>query len=48
MAPRWYPTVITVTLYDVRDRPGIDLEMESQIPSKVWTKWYFITAINNV
>src|SRR5439155_18502519 len=35
MAPRRYPTVIAVTLYDVRDRPAIDLEMESQIPSKV-------------
>src|SRR6266700_1715659 len=35
MAPRWYPTVIALTLYDVRDRPAIDLEMESQIPSEV-------------
>src|SRR5438309_3441398 len=35
MAPRWYPTVIAVTLYDVPDRPAIDLEMESQIPSEV-------------
>src|SRR6266404_385229 len=35
MAPRWHPTVIAVTLYDVRDRPAIDLEMESQIPSEV-------------
>jgi hypothetical protein len=35
MASRWYPTVIAVTLYDVRDRPAIDLEMESQIPSEV-------------
>jgi hypothetical protein len=35
MAPRWYPTVIVATLYDVRDRPAIDLEMESQIPSEV-------------
>ena len=35
MAPRWYPTVIAATLYDVRDRPAIDLEMESQIPSEV-------------
>jgi hypothetical protein len=24
-----------MTLYDVRDRPAIDLEMESQIPSEV-------------
>ena len=32
MAPSWYPAVIAVTLYDVRDRPAIDLEMESQIP----------------
>jgi len=35
MAPSWYPAVIAVTLYDVRDRPAIDLEMESQIPSEV-------------
>src|SRR2546430_5907997 len=35
MAPRWHPTVIAVTLHDVRDRPAIDLEMESQIPSEV-------------
>ena len=35
MAPRWYPTVIATTLYDGRDRPAIDLEMESQIPSEV-------------
>src|SRR6266853_1477706 len=35
MAPRWYPTVIAVTLYDGRNRPAIDLEMESQIPSEV-------------
>src|SRR6266699_7068968 len=35
MAPRGYPTVIALTLYDVRDRPAIDLEMESQIPSEV-------------
>src|SRR3989442_13939037 len=35
MAPRWYPAVIAVTLYDVRDRPAIDLEMESQIQSEV-------------
>src|SRR4029077_2352798 len=35
MAPRWHPTVIAVTLYDVRDRPAIDLEMKSQIPSEV-------------
>jgi len=35
MAPRWHPTVIAVTLYDVRDRPAIDLEMESPIPSEV-------------
>src|SRR6266576_4229345 len=35
MAPRWYPTVIAATLYDVRDRPAVDLEMESQIPSEV-------------
>jgi hypothetical protein len=35
MWPRWHPTVITATLYDVRDRPAIDLEMESQIPSEV-------------
>jgi hypothetical protein len=36
MAPRWHPSVIAVTLYDIRDRPAIDLEMISQIPSKVW------------
>jgi len=35
MAPRWYPTVIAVTLYDNPSVPGIDLEMDSQIPSKV-------------
>jgi len=35
MAPRWHPTVIALTLYDARDRPAIDLEMESQIPSEV-------------
>jgi hypothetical protein len=35
MAHRWYPTVKAVTLYDVRDRPAINLEMESQIPSEV-------------
>src|SRR6266513_886497 len=35
MAPRWYPTVIATPLYDGRDRPAIDLEMESQIPSEV-------------
>src|SRR5437868_5639981 len=35
MGPRWDPTVIAVTLYDARDRPAIDLEMKSQIPSKV-------------
>src|SRR6266581_9089410 len=35
MGPRWHPTVITATLYDGPDRPAIDLEMESQIPSEV-------------
>ena len=35
MAPRWDPTVIAVTLYDAGDRPAIDLEMESPIPSEV-------------
>jgi len=35
MAPRWHPAVIVATLYDGRDRPAINLEMESQIPSEV-------------
>jgi len=35
MATCRQPTVIVAPLYDVRDRPAIDLEMESQIPSKV-------------
>jgi len=35
MGPRWHPTVIAVTLHDGPDRPAIDLEMESQIPSAV-------------
>src|SRR5436309_1590402 len=35
MGPRWHPTVIAVTLHDGPDRPAIDLEMESQIPSEV-------------
>jgi hypothetical protein len=35
VVPRWHPTVITLTLYDVRDGPAIDLEMESSIPSEV-------------
>jgi hypothetical protein len=35
MAPRWHPTVIVATLYDGRDRPAIDLEMDSPIPSEV-------------
>ena len=36
MGARWQPGVIAVTLCDVGDRPAIDLEMVSQIPSKVW------------
>jgi hypothetical protein len=35
MAPRWHPTVVAAPLYDSRDRPAIDLEIESQIPSEV-------------
>ncbi len=40
MPPRWYPTVIAATLYEVRDRPAIDLEMASQIPSEVWHSFH--------
>lgn len=35
MAPRCHPIVIALTLYDAPDRPAIDLEMESPIPSEV-------------
>jgi hypothetical protein len=35
MLTGWQPCVIVATLYDVPDGPAIDLEMESQIPSKV-------------
>src|SRR2546428_13297168 len=35
MAPRWHPIVIAANLYDAPDRPAIDLEMESPIPSEV-------------
>jgi len=35
MVPGWQPCVIAAALYDVPDRPAIDLEIESQIPSKV-------------
>jgi hypothetical protein len=33
--PCWDKTVVAATLYNVRDGPAIDLEMDSQIPSKV-------------
>jgi hypothetical protein len=35
MMPCWDKTVVAATLYNVRDGPAIDLEMDSQIPSKV-------------
>jgi hypothetical protein len=35
MGPRWQPGAIAATLYDVRHRPAIDLEVESEIPSEV-------------
>ena len=36
MLPGWQPCVIVATLYDIRNRPAVDLKVESQIPSKVW------------
>jgi hypothetical protein len=35
MAPRWHPGVVALTQYDGPNRPVIDLEMESPIPSEV-------------
>src|SRR5262249_42559007 len=35
MRPGWQPSAIGATLYDVRDGPAIDLEIESEIPSEV-------------
>jgi hypothetical protein len=33
--PGWQPGAIAVSLCDVRDRPAIDLQIESKIPSEV-------------
>jgi len=35
MMPCWDKTVVAATLYNVPDGLAIDLEMDSQIPSKV-------------
>jgi hypothetical protein len=35
MTPCWDKTVVAATLYNVCDSSAIDLEMDSQIPSKV-------------
>jgi hypothetical protein len=35
MLPGWQPCVILATLDNTRDRPAVDLKIESQIPSKV-------------
>jgi hypothetical protein len=34
MRSRWHPGVKAVTLCNRRDRPAVDLEVESQIPSE--------------
>ena len=36
MGARWQPGVIAESLCDVGDRPAINMEMVSQIPSNVW------------
>ena len=35
MRPGWQPSAIAMTLYDVRDGPTVDLQIESEIPSEV-------------
>jgi hypothetical protein len=35
MLPGWQPCVIVATLDNVRNRPAVDLKIESQIPSEV-------------
>src|ERR1700747_1792897 len=35
MGPSWQPGAIAAPLSDVRHRPAIDLEVESEIPSEV-------------
>src|SRR5438067_9985228 len=36
MRPGWQPGAIAVTLYEVRDGPAVDLQIEPQVPSEVW------------
>src|SRR2546423_15646336 len=35
MRPGWQPGAIAVTLYEIRDGPAVDLQIETQVPSEV-------------
>jgi hypothetical protein len=34
---RWNKVIVPASLHNVGDRPAIDLQMERQIPSKIWS-----------
>ena len=36
MVAGWHPRVLLATLHNAPDGPAIDLEVEPQIPSKIW------------